>query len=230
MADYDQIELVILAHYLGQGKLFEGFAEGIDPHTMTAAMVLGKRPEDVAKAERQKYGKSINFAVVYGAGDGKVASMIGCPVREARSFLDKHELEFPEIYGFRDYTLDQCRAERPPHIRTLFGRVRRVPGINSRDRGMRMYCERQAFNSLIQGSAADIMKFAQVRLADRMPPWMQLHLSVHDELVCSALDDRAEEAKVILLDAMTGPGIGDMLRVPLKSDCAIVERWSQAKS
>jgi DNA polymerase-1 len=229
VADYDQIELVVLAHFLGQGKLFEGFGMGIDPHTMTAAMVLGKRPEDVTKVERQKYGKSINFAVVYGAGDGKVASMIGCSSREARAFLDKHEVEFPEIYGFRDYVLDQCREQRPPHIRTLFGRMRRVPGIHSRDRGMRMYSERQAFNSLIQGSAADILKFAQVRLAKDMPSWMQLHLSVHDELVTSAPVDRVDEAKFILLNAMTGPGIGDMLRVPLKSDCAVATRWSEAK-
>lgn len=229
VADYDQIELVILAHFLGQGQLFEGFMQGIDPHTMTAAMVLGKRPEDVTKSERQKYGKSINFAVVYGAGDGKVASMIGCDVRQARAFLEKHEVEFPEIYGFRDYILDQCRGERPPHIRTLLGRMRRVPGIHSRDRGMRMYSERQAFNSLIQGSAADIMKLAMIRLAPAMPDWMKLHLTVHDELVTSAPVGRVEEAKVILLNAMTGPGIGDMLRVPLKSDCAIVARWSDAK-
>lgn len=230
VADYDQIELVVLAHFLGQGQLFEGFMQGIDPHTMTAAMVLGKEPVDVAKVERQKYGKSINFAVVYGAGDGKVASMIGCDARQARAFLQKHEVEFPEIYGFKEYILDQCRAERPPHIRTLFGRMRRVPGIHSKDRGMRMYSERQAFNSLVQGSSADIMKFAMIRLASTMPDWMQLHLSVHDELVTSAPVDRVDEAKDILLNAMTGPGIGDMLRVPLKSDCAVASRWSEAKS
>ncbi len=230
VADYDQIELVVLAHFLGQGQLFEGFMQGIDPHTMTAAMVLGKRPEDVTKVERQKYGKSINFAVVYGAGDGKVASMIGCSIQEARAFLEKHEVEFPEIYGFREYVLDQCRAARPPHIRTLFGRMRRVPGIHSRDRGMRMYSERQAFNSLVQGSSADIMKFAMIRLAKDMPSWMKLHLTVHDELVTSAPVDRVDEAKLILLNAMTGPGIGDMLRVPLKSDCAVATRWSDAKS
>ena len=77
----------MLAHYLGQGKLYEGFLAGIDPHQMTAAMVLGKDPDDVTKAERQAYGKSINFAVVYGAGDNKVASMIGngTTPREARN-------------------------------------------------------------------------------------------------------------------------------------------------
>ena len=92
-----------------------------------------------------------------------------------------------------------------------------------------MYSERQAFNALIQGSAADILKFAKVRLAERMPTWMSLHLAVHDELVCSAPVDKVDEGRSILLDAMVGPGIGDMLRVPLRSDVAVVERWSSAK-
>ncbi len=229
VADYEQIELVVLAHYLGQGKLFEGFMQGIDPHTMTAAGALGKDPEDVTKDERQKYGKSINFAVDYGAGDNKVASMMGCSVEQARKFLRRHEDEFPEIYGFKEYILDQCRNARPPHIRTLFGRKRRVPGILSSERGMRLYSERQAFNSLIQGGAADINKLAMVRLSDRMPGWMQLHLVVHDEMVCSAPVELVDEGRSVLLDAMIGPGIGDILRVPLKSDSAIVDRWSEAK-
>lgn len=229
VADYDQVELVVLAHFLGQGQLFEGFLRGIDPHTMTAAMVLGKDPADVTKAERQKYGKSINFAVVYGAGDAKVAAMIGCSIEEAREFLAKHEVEFPEIYGFKRFVIDDCRRQRPPHITTLFGRRRNLPGINSRENGLRLYSERQAFNSLIQGSSADIMKSAMVRLHAGMPCWMKLHLTVHDELVTSAPDDKVEEAKDILLNAMVGPGIGDLLRVPLSSDCAIVERWSDAK-
>ena len=222
----------MLAHYLGQGKLYEGFLAGIDPHQMTAAMVLGKDPADVTKAERQAYGKSINFAVVYGAGDNKVASMIGngTTPREARKFLDRHETEFPEIYGFKEYILDQCRAARPPHITTLWGRKRRVPGILSSDKGMRLYSERQAFNSLIQGSSADILKFAKVRLAERMPEWMNLHLAVHDELVCSAPVEKVDDARSILLDAMVGPGIGDMLRVPLRSDVAVVQRWAKLSS
>ena len=167
--------------------------------------------------------------MVYGAGDGKVAAMIGCSIDEARKFLRRHEIEFPEIYGFKEYVLDDCRSARPPHITTLFGRRRNLPGIHSRSKGMRMYSERQAFNSLIQGSAADIIKLAMVRLGKDMPCWMKLHLSVHDELVASAPDDLVDEARGILLNAMTGPGIGDILRVPLKSDCAIVDRWSEAK-
>jgi DNA polymerase I-like protein with 3'-5' exonuclease and polymerase domains len=229
VADYEQIELVVLAHFLNQGALFEGFKRGIDPHTMTAALVLGKDPADVTKPERQRFGKSINFAVVYGAGNAKVAAMIGCSIDEAEAFLARHEKMFPEVYAFKDYVIESCRRMRPPHITTLFGRRRNLPGIHSRENGMRMYSERQAFNSLIQGSSADIMKLAMIRLHSDMPSWMKLHLTVHDELVCSAPDGFEEEGKAILLNAMTGPGIGDILRVPLKSDCAIVTRWSDAK-
>jgi DNA polymerase I-like protein with 3'-5' exonuclease and polymerase domains len=115
VADYGQIELVVLAHYLGRGKLYEGFWEGIDPHVMTAAMVLGKRPEDITKDERQKFGKSINFAVVYGAGISKVASMIGCGNQEAKAVLNKHRAEFPEIYEYKDFVLSECQGPAYPH-------------------------------------------------------------------------------------------------------------------
>ena len=102
VADYGQIELVVLAHYLGQGKLFDGFLAGIDPHQMTAASATGKDPNDVTKDERQRFGKSINFAVDYGAGDNKVASMMGVSVKEARAFLRRHEEEVsPRSTGSR---------------------------------------------------------------------------------------------------------------------------------
>lgn len=229
VADYSQIELVVLAHFLGQGKLYEGFLAGIDPHRMTAAGALKKDPADVTGPERQRFGKSINFAVVFGAGDGKVASMMGVGVQDARKFLAQHAEEFPEIYGFKQYIIDDCRKQRPPHVTTLLGRRRNLPGIHSNERGLRMYSERQAVNSVVQGSAADLIKLSMVRLVPRMPDWMKLHLCVHDELVTSAPDDKVEEARDILLDAMTGPGIAELLRVPLKSDCAIVTRWSDAK-
>lgn len=227
VADYDQIELVMLAHFLGQGKLYEGFLAGIDPHRMTAAGATGKHPDDVTADERQKLGKSLNFAIVFGAGDNKTASMMGVHIDRARQFQENHRMEFPEIYDYKEYILEQCRSDG--YVRTLLGRCRRLPGINSRDRGMRMYSERQAFNAHIQGSAADIMKLAMIRLAGDMPPWMQLHLTVHDELVTSSPIANCEEAKGILLNAMTGPGIKELIRVPLKSDCAIVKRWSEAK-
>lgn len=229
VADFGQIELVVLAHYLGRGHLFEGFLQGIDPHRMTAAMVLKKDPADVTKDERQKYGKTLGFAVVYGAGKGKVASMMEASIGEACRVLEIHREQFPEIYKFRAAVLRKARQQG--YVETLLGRRRRLPAIHSSDDGLRMYTERQAFNAVIQGGAADLQKLAMVRCdADpRMGADIDLILSVHDEIVLSAPEERAGEAAVILEEAMTGHGIQRLLNVPLKVDVNIVNRWSEAK-
>lgn len=230
VADYGQIELVVLAHYVGEGKLYEAFEQGIDPHTMTAAMVLGKAPEDVTKVERQDLGKTLGFAVVYGAGLYKVASMANISVQEAKSVLKKHAQMFPEIHGFRDSVIDLARSREPvPFITTLLGRKRRIPELNSNTEGIRRGAERQLFNSLIQGGAADLIKKAMIRLDAALPPEIQLILSVHDELVVSSPNDMVERAAETLREAMIGEGIQKLVRVPLKVDVKIVERWSDAK-
>lgn len=229
VADFGQIELVVLAHYLGRGHLYEGFRQGIDPHRMTAAMVLKKDPGDVTKDERQKYGKTLGFAVVYGAGKGKVASMMDSTVSEASRVLEIHRQQFPEIYKFRAAVLRKARQQG--YVETLLGRRRRLPAIHSSDDGLRMYTERQAFNAVIQGGAADLQKLAMTRCDGdpRMGEDISLILSVHDEIVLSAPEERASEAAVILEEAMTGPGIQGLINVPLKVDVNIVNRWSEAK-
>lgn len=230
VADYGQIELVVLAHYVGEGKLYEAFMSGIDPHTMTAAMVLGKKPEDVTKVERQDLGKTLGFAVVYGAGLYKVASMANISVEEAKRVLKKHEQMFPEIHGFRDSVIDLARGREPvPYITTLLGRKRRIPELNSHTEGIRKGAERQLFNSLIQGGAADLIKKAMIRLDAALPPEIQLVLTVHDELVVSAPNALAEDAAALVKEAMTGEGIQKLLRVPLIADVKTVDRWSDAK-
>lgn len=229
VADYGQIELVVLAHYVGKGAMFEGFHKGIDPHTMTAALVLGKNPEDVTGLERQHFGKSINFAVVYGAGASKVAAMANTDVKTAKAILAEHERQFPEIYKFKNDVINTCRTRKPPHVRTLYGRKRRLPTIHSRDDGLRMYAERQAVNSLIQGSAADIIKVAMVDLNKKLPEDMKLILSVHDEIVTTVPTERAELAVDIVRSAMEGPWVSELLTVPLKADIKVVTHWSEAK-
>lgn len=229
VADYGQIELVVLAHYLGRGNLFDGFFDGIDPHTMTAAGVLGKDPKDVTPSERSLYGKSINFAVVYGAGAAKVAAMSESTERQAKQFLAAHEREFPEIYAFKDAVIQRAKSRRPAHITTLLGRKRRLPTLFSSDRGLRAYAERQAVNSLIQGSSADLIKLAMVRVGNIAPDWFRLILTVHDELVALIPEDKGVEAKAIMTEAMLGEGITSLVRVPMKSDIKVVKRWSEAK-
>lgn len=230
VADYSQIELVVLAHYIGEGKLYEAFQQGIDPHTMTAAMVLGKDPSDVTKVERQDLGKTLGFAVVYGAGLGKVSSMAHISWDEAKRVLKTHEKMFPEIHAFKQDVIDLARSRKPvPYITTLLGRKRRIPELIYSDDGIRMSAERQTFNSLIQGGAADLIKLAMVRLDANLPDEAKLVLSIHDELVVTAPDDVVDDVMEIMKDAMMGEGIQKLIKTPLKIEIAAADRWSEAK-
>jgi DNA polymerase-1 len=143
--------------------------------------------------------------------------------------MEMHQKLFPEIYAFKERVIQVCRSRRPPYIRTLLGRKRRLPLMLSQNNGLRMGAERQAVNSLIQGSAADLIKLAMIRLNNSLPNEIRLILSVHDELVVLAPEDRAEEAADLVREAMLGEDIQKLLKVPLSSDVKIVDRWSEAK-
>lgn len=235
VADYSQIELVILAHYIGEGALYEGFLQGIDPHTLTAAMVLDKlavigEEGGITKVERQDLGKTLGFAVVYGAGLKKVASMAHLDMNGAKRVMRKHEMMFPEIHAFKQAVINLARSRKPvPYITTLLGRKRRVPALNSRNDKIRMGAERQVFNSLIQGGAGDILKLAMIRLDAILPPEAKIVMTVHDEIVVSCPEEIAEEVARLMTEAMTGEGIQKLVRVPLKIELNIVDRWDLAK-
>lgn len=262
VADYGQIELRVLAHYIGKGRLYQGFMAGVDAHTATAAAVYGVAFEDVTKEMRQ-VAKGLNFAIVYGAGAAKVAAMGGISLRQAKEFLKLHQELFPEIHAFTKRVVERCRSRADfPHIRTMSGQYRRLPEItlkgaraaarrtfngekyNERQFESRVWAiqsraERQAVNSLIQGSAAYIIKMAMIR-ADKAfeDDWarhknpgdrIQLILTVHDELMALAPAHRGEDAKRMLEEAMLGKEIQDLLRVPLESDANIGRTWADAK-
>jgi DNA polymerase I-like protein with 3'-5' exonuclease and polymerase domains len=261
VADYGQIELRVLAHYIGHGRLYDGFMAGVDAHTSTAAAVYGVEFEDVTKEMRQT-AKGLNFAVVYGAGAAKVASMAGISLAEAKRFLELHAELFPEIYRFTKRVVERCRDRELPHIRTLSGQFRRLPEItrkgaaaaarrtfkderyNERQFESRLWsiqskAERQAVNSLIQGSAAYLIKLAMIEADEafegdyaqhgRQEDRIQLILTVHDELVVLAPEHRAEDAKRMLEEAMCGPTTQELIRVPLVSDAHIGRTWAEAK-
>jgi DNA polymerase I-like protein with 3'-5' exonuclease and polymerase domains len=230
IADYDQIELRIMAHYAKPGRLLDGFLQGIDPHTTTASAIFGVAPEDVT-SEMRGVGKGINFAIGYGAGDETVAGMAHISVKDATRFGKLHEREFPEIYELKDRVIETCRSRRPPHIRTLLGRKRRLPTIFAQSTGVRKKAERQAFNSLIQGGQADLIKLAMIRLHRRLPevPGMKMILTVHDELGSLCPADLVDDGKRILQEAMLGEGIQKYLKVKLAADVKSVDRWSEAK-
>jgi DNA polymerase I-like protein with 3'-5' exonuclease and polymerase domains len=234
VADYGQVELVILAHlaYVETGKkgaLWRGFHDGVDPHTMTAAMVLGKKPSEVTPKERQRFGKSLNFAVVFGAGPGKIASMADISVQQARELLKIYDQKFPEVRELKKLTLSEARRLRPPHSTTILGRRRRLASLNSRDDGLRMYAERQVFNARIQGSSADITKLAMNKYMKGKQPSWELLLSVHDELITTAPESEVQAASDWLVESMTGPDLQSLLTVPLQVDAKVVDCWADAK-
>lgn len=232
-ADYGQIELVILAHLIGYGHLFDGFWKGIDPHTVHAAGVLGKDPADVTKIERQTFGKTLGFTIVNGAGPFKVGQMIGGNMDDGEALLRKYDKDFPETPAFKQAVFELARSRQPvPYVRTLLGRKRRVPELLSSNYKRRAAAERQTFNTLIQGGAADVIKLAMIH-ADRMLgeecPEAYLSLTVHDEILAVGPEKYGEMIKEILVRAMTGPQIQDLIKVPLTVDANVVKNWADAK-
>lgn len=258
VADYGQMELRILASMIGYGGLYDGFHAGIDAHTQTAALVYDVPVEEVQKWQRDA-AKTLNFAIVYGAQNKKVAATLGITVEEADKLLADHKKAFPEIYVFRDKILKLAKSrEKDPNIRTLMGRKRRVWDVIRKvavveAKKLKWYeeynharCvqyviasgERQVFNSLVQGSLGDIIKLAMVRMHKLLSEdalknpgrEIQMVLSVHDELVILCPEDRVEEGSAMLLDAMIGKEVQDLIGVPLDvGKVSVVEKWSEAK-
>lgn len=173
---------------------------------------------------------TLGFAVVYGAGLGKVSSMAHITFDDARRVLKTHAKMFPEIHQFKQDVLDLARSRQPvPYITTLLGRKRRIPDLMSHDDGVRMGAERQTFNSLIQGGAADLMKLAMVRMDAVLPDEAKLILTVHDEVVVTAPEEIADDIADMVREAMTGAGIQKLVRVPLKIELSIGDRWGEVK-
>lgn len=232
VADYAQIELRVLAHFLGMGALFEGFLAGVDAHTATAALLFGVDWADVTETMRQ-VAKGVNFAVVFGAGPDTVAAMAHVSVKQAREFMRIHQRMFPEIYRYKEHVIRVCRQMPEPYVETIIGRVRRLPEIRYRDPQVRALAERQAINSRVQGSAGDLIKLSMMRFHRSMPknlgPESGLVLTVHDELVVQWPEDRVDEGVQLLHEAMCGAEIQKMLSVPLIADAKIVDTWAQAK-
>ncbi len=231
IADYGQIELRVMAHFLGCGAWYDGFFAGIDAHTATANAVFGVPFEDVSKDQRNR-SKTLAFATLFGAQAATVAKSMGSTVPEAQAFLDLQARKMPEVGKFRDWLIRDALSYDIPQIRTLVGRKRRLPDLASPVDWIREKAERQCLNSLIQGSAADLNKMAIIRmghLCKQNKEWLRLSLTVHDELVVHCREDKVEEGAELLQRAMIGPGIQEMLKVPITADVKICDRWSEAK-
>jgi len=217
VADYSQIEPRVIASFSEDPIMMDNYLEGRDIYT-----TIG----DTMGVDR-KAGKVLVLAMAYGVGPDKIASSIGCTKTEAKNLLDRFAKEFPAISAYRSKVISATRAGKPvAHIKTLTGRRRYLPEIMSRDNGTRAQAERQAFNTKIQGSAADIIKIAMVRAWSMIPKEARLILTVHDELVLTTPAELADETAEILRQAMEDIQV---LKVPLIADIKIVDRWGEAK-
>ncbi|MGD8450557.1 MAG: DNA polymerase I [Phycisphaerae bacterium] len=226
VADYSQVELRVLAHFCEDEALIQAFAEDRDIHTFVASQINGVPLDEVTKDMRAR-AKAVNFGIIYGQTAFGLAQTTGLGRNEAQQFIDAYFARYPRIRRF----IDQCLAEarRDGGVRTIQGRRRPIRDLDSKNRTARAQAERLAVNTVIQGSAADLIKTAMIQLHERvrrekLP--LRMLLQVHDELVCEAPRDAAAGLAEVVRDVMAG---AMSLRVPLKVDVATGENWLEAK-
>jgi len=221
VADYSQIEPRVIASLSKDPIMLENYQSRGDIYT-TVGNEMGVD---------RKAGKVLVLAMSYGVGPDKISRQIGCTKQEARDLLDRFSERFPSISQYKNRVLVSTKKlgdkEKPvPYVTTMLGRRRYLPEMNSADKGERAGAERQAFNTKIQGTAADIIKMAMVRAHKLLPQGSKLILTVHDELVTLVPDNLVEQSVEAIRDAMEGI---NMLDVPLVADITVVERWGDAK-
>ena len=224
-ADYSQIELRIMAHLSGDKHMIEAFLEGDDIHASTAAKIYHKPIGDVTRDERRK-AKTANFGIIYGISVFGLAERLNVPRNEARELIDGYFATYPRVREYMDESIE--RARRQGYIETLLRRRRYLPDINSRNAIVRGYAERNAINAPIQGSAADIIKIAMVRIYNRFISEnlrSTMMLQVHDELNFCVVPEEREIVEQIVIHEMEN---AYSLSVPLKADCGWGANWLEA--
>lgn len=221
-ADYSQIELRLLAHFSEDPLLVEAYRRGDDIHTLTAAQVFGVPPM-LINAEHRRRAKAVNFGIVYGLSPFGLSQQLGIDTKEAKRFIDAYFEKYVGVRGFIDRTLEQAR--RDGFVTTLFGRVRPIPDILSKNPNMRGFAERTAVNTPLQGTAADLIKLAMIRidrdLAERKLRARML-LQVHDELVFEVPEGEVEDVRELVQERMEKVW---ELRVPLVAEAGIGPNW-----
>ncbi len=225
-ADYSQIELRLLAHISGDEAMCEAFRTGADIHRSTAAKIYGLAPEDVTASLRSS-AKAVNFGIVYGIGAFSLSKDLGVSVKEADAFIKHYFEKFPGVKQYLDTTVEDGR--RNGFVTTLYGRRRMLPELSSSNFNVRSLGERMAMNTPIQGTAADIIKLAMVRVYQRLKKEglrAKLVLQVHDELIVECPEDEKEAAAAILGEEMQHAA---ELSVPLTADVNSGSSWYIAK-
>jgi DNA polymerase-1 len=221
-ADYSQIELRLLAHYSKDKLLVEAFRRGDDIHTLTASQVFGVPPLMVT-AEHRRAAKVVNFGIVYGLSAFGLSQNLGIEPSEARKFIDAYFEKYAGVRAFIDATLEQTRHDQ--RVKTLFGRVRPIPDINSKNATQRGFAERTAVNTPLQGTAADLIKLAMIRIDEEI--WKRglksrMTLQVHDELVFEVPEGEVDAMKPLVRRHMEE---AHSLEVPLLVEIGVGPNW-----
>lgn len=224
-ADYSQIELRVLAHFSQDPALVEAFREDADIHTATAALLAEKTSSEVTDAERRN-AKTVNFGLIYGMGPQKLSRELGITVNEAKEFIERYFEKLATLKGFYEGIIED--ATEKGFVTTLAGRRRLLPELHSRNNQVVSQARRQAVNTVIQGSAADVIKMAMIKARDDKQLrdlGALLILQVHDELIAEVPEDRAQEAGNRLQEVMQSTVD---LSVPLKVDVGVGVNWAEA--
>ena len=224
-ADYSQIELRIMAHLSGDENMIEAFREGFDIHRATAAKIWHEDMDEVTDAQRKK-AKQANFGIIYGITTYGLAQRMDIPNGEARQLIDDYFTTFPKVHAYMEKAKEEARAKG--YAETLFGRRRYLPDINSKNGTVRGFAERNAINAPIQGSEADIIKVAMIRIWRRFKEEgirSKMILQVHDELNFSVFPEEKEKVEKIVIEEMQG---AYHLDVPLIADAGWGKNWLEA--
>jgi DNA polymerase-1 len=221
-ADYSQIELRLLAHFSKDKLLVEAFRRGDDIHTLTASQVFGVPPLMVTPDHRRQ-AKVVNFGIVYGLSAFGLSQQLGITTGEAKKFIDAYFEKYAGVRAFIDETLEKARRDQK--VSTLFGRVRPIPDINSKNPNQRGFAERTAVNTPLQGTAADLIKLAMIRIDEEIRKrelTSRMTLQVHDELVFEVPESEVDAMKPLVREHMEQ---AYPLVVPLVADLGIGRNW-----
>ena len=225
-ADYSQIELRVLAHIANDENMIAAFNSGVDIHTITASQVFGMIPEMVTPLMRSR-AKAVNFGIVYGIGAFSLAKDIGVSNKEASQYIAGYLATYPDVDSYMKAVVE--KAKENGYAATMFGRRRLLPELRNSNGMLRAFGERVARNMPIQGTAADIIKIAMIRVSERLKkelPEARLILQVHDELIVEAPEEKAELASRILKEEMENAA---ELKVPITVDANFGKTWFEAK-
>lgn len=228
-ADYSQIELRLLAHIADIEALKKAFAEGLDIHAMTASEMFGVPIEGMESSVRRR-AKAINFGIIYGISAFGLANQLGIPRQEAGEYIDRYFKRFPGIRAYMDDTRDF--AHKNGYVETIFGRRIHLPAINSKNPAEKSFMERAAINAPIQGSAADIIRRAMIRMPQALADAKlaaRMLLQVHDELIFEVPEKEAEKTSKVVSRIMSdaaAPAVA--LTVPLDVDARAAKNWDEA--